>query len=319
MKLFRMMTAMLLLTGFAAVTIAKDKKYTIAVIPKGTTHIFWKAVHAGAEKAGREFGGKVIWQGPLREDDRNNQIQVVQNFISRRADAIVLAPLDSRALVRPVRNAVRRKIKVVIIDSALKWEGYVSFVATDNFKGGELCAKRLAKVMGGKGSALMMRYMEGSASTMQREKGFLAGMKKYGPGIKLVSTDQYGGATAGLAFKRAQSLLNKYGGIDGVYCPNESTTFGMLRALQTAGKAGKVKFVGFDSSDALIKALKKGEINGLALQDPFKMGYMGVKTAIEALQGKKVKKRIDTGVVLVTPENIDKPKIKLLLSPPRAK
>ena len=290
-------------------------KPKIAVVPKGTTHVFWKSIHAGAIKAGKEFGAEIIWQGPQKEDDRNMQIQVVQNFVSRKVDALVLAPLDDRALVPPVKAAKERGIKVVIIDSDLKSEDFESFVATDNHAGGKLCAKRLAEVMGGKGKALMMRYSEGSASTMNREQGFLDGMKEYAPAIELVSISQYAGATAEKAFATAQNLLNRHGDINGVFCPNESTTFGMLRALQTAGKAGKLKFVGFDSSDSLVKALEAGEIDGLAQQNPFKMGYLGVKIAIDTLGGKPVEKRVDTGVVMATKENMASPEIKALLSP----
>jgi len=294
---------------------AADKKLTIAVIPKGTTHVFWKSIHAGAVKAGKELGVEIIWQGPHKEDDRKMQIEVVQNFISRGADAIVLAPLDEVALVRPVKAAQRRKIKVVIIDSGLKSDKYSSFVATDNYQGGKLAAKRLAEVMNGTAKALMLRYAEGSASTMKREQGFLDGMKEFAPKVELVSTNQYGGVTAESAFQASQNLLNRFGAIEGIFCPNESTTFGMLRALKTAGKAGKIKFVGFDSSEPLVTALRAGEIQGLTLQNPFKMGYLGVKTAAAAIRGEKVEKRIDTGVVMVTPENMDKPDVKELISP----
>jgi len=287
----------------------------IAVIPKGTSHIFWKSIHAGAVKAGRELGLEIIWQGPEKEDDRKMQIEVVQNFISRKVDAIVLAPLDDVALVNPVKTAMARGIKVVIIDSGLQSDDYVSFAATDNYVGGKLAAKRLCEVMGNNGKALMLRYAEGSASTMKREQGFLDGMKEYAPGIDLVSTNQYGGVTAESAFKASQNLLTKFADVEGVFCPNESSTFGMLRALQTAGKAGTIKFVGFDASEPLIAALRKKEILGLTVQDPFKMGEIGVRTAVAAIRGEAVEKRIDTGVVMVTPEAMDSAEIKELLSP----
>ncbi len=304
-----------LLTGVCLAEKARAKKRTIAVIPKGTTHIFWKSVHAGAEKAARECGVDVIWQGPQKEDDRKMQIDVVQNFISRGVDAIVLAPLDEVALARPVRAANKRGIKVVIIDSGLRSKDYVSFIATDNYAGGKLAAKRLAELIGGKGNVLMMRYAEGSASTMKREQGFLDGIKEYAPKATLVSVDQYGGVTAESSFKVAQNLLNKYSKLDGIFCPNESTTFGMLRALQTSGKAGKIKFVGFDTSDLLLAALEKGELNGLTVQNPFKMGWLGVTTAVEALGGRKVEPRIDTGAVMVTKDNLNTPEIQELIRP----
>ncbi len=291
------------------------KQFRMAVIPKGTTHVFWKSIHAGAVKASRELEVDIFWQGPQKEDDRKMQIEVVQNFISRGVDAIILAPLDDVALVNPIKAAVDRGIRVVIIDSDLQSDEYESFVATDNYQGGKLAAKRLAELLDGKGKAIMLRYAEGSASTMKREQGFLDGMREEAPQVELVSTSQYGGVTAESAFQAAQNLLTRYGDIDGVFCPNESTTFGMLRALQTAGKAGKLKFVGFDSSEPLVAALKKGEIHGLTVQNPFRMGYLGVKTAYQAIRGDQVPKRIDTGVVMVTPENMNDPEMKELLSP----
>jgi len=300
---------------FGARAAAQEKKLHLAVIPKGTTHEFWKSIHAGAAKAAQELGVEITWQGPQKEDDRDMQIKVVQSFISRGVDGIVLAPLDDTALVRPAEEAVKRGIKIVIIDSDIKTGQYSSFIATDNYKGGVLGAERLGEIMGGKGKALLMRYAEGSASTMNREKGFLDTMKAKFPGIELVSTNQYGGVTAESSFQKGQDLLNKFGDVEGIYCPNESTTFGMLRALQTAGKAGKVKFVGFDSSEALIKAIRAGELNGVTIQNPFNMGYLGVKTAVAAIKGEKVEKRIDTGAKMVTKDNIDDPEIKEIMSP----
>src|SRR5438874_7334986 len=166
--------------------------YTIAVIPKGTTHEFWKSIHAGAVKAERELNGKgikteIIWKGPLKEDDRDQQIQVVENFMSRRVSGIVLAPLDSQALVKPVENATQAKVPVVIIDSGLNSEQYVSFVATDNYKGGQLAGEHLAGLLGGKGNIILLRYAVGSASTEAREAGFLDVLKKH-PEIKLISS-----------------------------------------------------------------------------------------------------------------------------------
>lgn len=293
----------------------EEQMLTIAMIPKGTTHVFWKSVHAGGIKAAKEENAQLIWQGPQKEDDRKMQIEVVQNFVSRGVDAIVLAPLDEAALVRPVRAAQDREIPVVIIDSALKSDIPKSFVATDNYAGGKRAAKCMAERIGEKDTVIMLRYMEGSASTMQREKGFLDGMNEYAPAIEIVSENQYGGATAESAFQASQNLLNRFTNVGGIFCPNESTTFGMLRALQTANRAGKVVFVGFDTSESLIAALKKGEITGLIVQNPFRMGYEGVKTAIKTVRGEDVESRIDTGAVLVTQENCEEADIVPLISP----
>ena len=315
-KKFLLLTAFAILTGISA----QAKRYKIAVIPKGTTHAYWQTVHAGAVKAAREFDVEIIWQGPLVESDRAEQIKIIQNFISRKVDAICLAPLDDNAMVRPVKMAVKAKIPVVIFDSSLNWDGYTSFVATDNFKGGYLCGKLLAKLLNNKGKVIMMRYMVGSASTDKREKGFLKAMKEAGAGIKLISINQYAGATAVTAQKKAQSLITRYRNqFDGVYCPNESSTYGMLRALEILKQAGKVKFVGFDTSQALIKGVRQDKINGVAAQKPFMMGYSAVKAAVEKLKGKKVPRVIDTGVVIVTKADLEKPEIKELINPPLKK
>jgi ribose transport system substrate-binding protein len=301
---------------------AAGKKLTIAVIPKGTTHEFWKSIHAGALKAAGELsqGGRtveVIWKGPLREDDREQQVQVVESFASQGVDGIVLAPLDDHALVRPVEEARRLNIPTVIIDSGLASDQIVSFVATDNYRGGELAAERLGALLGGKGKALLLRYQEGSASTAEREKGFLTKLQSAYPQVQLVSHDQYAGPTRDTGKRASENLLNRFGGeVQGIFTPNESSTMGMLLALQDEGRAGKVSFVGFDSSAPFIEAMKKGELHGVVLQNPFNMGYLGVKTMVDHLAGQSVPKRIDTGVALVTPDNLDDPRSQELLHPP---
>ena len=298
------------------------KKFTIAVIPKGTTHEFWKSIHAGADKAASEYAAQganveIIWKGPLREDEREGQIQVVEGFISQGISGIVLAPLDDRALTRPVEEAKRAGIPTVIIDSGLQSDQIVSFVATDNLKGGTLAADRLGELLGGKGKILMLRYQEGSASTEQREAGFMQEIKAKFPGIEVVSSNQFAGPTRDTAKAASENLLNRFGNdVQGIFTPNESSTTGMLLALQDMKLAGKVMFVGFDSSPSFVEAMRNKQMHGTVLQSPFNMGYLGVKTMVENLLGKPVEKRIDTGVALVTPDNLDDPKIKELLQPP---
>lgn len=298
------------------------KKLTIAVIPKGTTHEFWKSIHAGSIKAANELTAQgteveVIWKGPLREDDREQQIQVVEGFAAQGVSGIVLAPLDNRALVRPVADAERAGVPAVIIDSGLESEDFVSFVATDNRKGGTLAADRMGQLLNGKGKVLVLRYAEGSASTTEREEGFLSQIKEKFPEIELVSTNQYAGATRDTAKRASENLLNQFGDqVQGIFTPNESSTAGMLLALQDIGKAGKVSFVGFDSSQTFIDALNANQLHGIVVQNPFNMGYLGVRTMVESLQGKPVSKKIDTGVMLVTKDNMETPEVKALLHPP---
>lgn len=214
----------------------KAKTYRFMVIPKGTTHEHWKSVHAGAAHAAEELGNvEIVWKGPQKEDDRTEQIALVQTAAQTQVDGIVLAPLDAEALVPPVEEAVAKKIPVVIIDSALRSEQPISYVATDNYRGGVLAAERMAELLGGQGKIILMRYMVGSASTEEREKGFTDTIAKH-PGITYVSDDQYAGATSDTAQKTAQSLVTRFRGrFDGVFCPNESSTSGMLRALREAG------------------------------------------------------------------------------------
>lgn len=300
------------------------RKLTIAVIPKGTTHEFWKSIHAGALKAAGELSRdgravEIIWKGPLREDDREQQVQVVESFTSQGVDGIILAPLDANALVRPVEEARRLKIPTVIFDSGLASPEIVSYVATDNFKGGELAAERLGSLLGGKGKALLLRYQEGSASTEERERGFETKLKSAHPGVQLVSSDQYSGPTRDTAKRASENLLNRFGSrVQGIFTPNESSSMGMLLALQDEGRAGKLPFVGFDASPAFVEAMRKGQMHGIVLQNPYNMGYLAVKTMVEHLEGKQVPKVVDTGVELITPDNLDAPRSQELLNPPQA-
>ncbi len=290
-------------------------KPKIAVIPKGTTHVFWKSVEAGAKAAGEEFGVDVIWKGPLKEDDRAQQIQLVQQFVSQKVDGIALAPLDFKALVAPVKAAEAAKIPVVIIDSGLEGEpgkDFVSFIATNNEQGGRLGGEQLAKIMGGKGRVVLLRYQVGSASTDNREKGCLGALKAV-KDIQILSDNRYAGATAGEAKTAALNMIDQIKQADGVFCPNESSTMGMLLALRQEGLVGKIKFVGFDASPPLVKALTDGEIQALVVQNPRKMGYEAVKTLAKHLKGETVEKTIDTGVVVVTKENMADPAIKPLI------
>jgi ribose transport system substrate-binding protein len=298
------------------------KKLRIAVIPKGTTHEFWKSVHAGAVKASRELDVEIVWKGPLKEDDLKSQIDLVQSFTAQRVSGIALAPLNDKALVASVNQAARAGTPVVIFDSALSAGNFVSFVATDNRAAGRMAGERLAKLVGNPGKVAVLRYQEGSASTREREEGFLEAVKAH-PGIEIVSDNQYGGATTESAFSAAESLLiakdAKNGKLQGVFTPNESTTFGMLLALEKSKVAGKVRFVGFDASDKLVKAVEAQAIDALVLQDPFKMGYLAVKTLVEHLKGKPQLPRTDTGAQVVDQQNLSDPAVRQVVKPDLAK
>jgi ribose transport system substrate-binding protein len=300
---------------------AGEKPLRIAVVPKGTTHEFWKAVHAGAVKASKELKVEIVWKGPLKEDDLKSQVDLVQSFTAQGVSGMVLAPLNDSALQVPVKAAVRSGVPVVIFDSDLKGNEHASFVATDNKAAGRLAGEKLGTLLGGKGNVVLLRYQEGSASTHNREEGFLEGIRKF-PEIKLVSDNQYAGATTETAFSASENVLLAQnagkGRVQGVFCPNESSTFGMLLALEKAGLAGKLRFVGFDSSSKLIEGVRAGKIDGLILQNPFNMGYLAVRTMVQHLKKEKVETRIDTGSSFIDKANMDQPEMKALLSPPLA-
>lgn len=297
---------------------AKSGQLSIAVIPKGTTHIYWKSVEAGANKAASELGVKVTFIGPQREDDRSQQIDLVTNQALQN-DAIVLAPLDAVALRDSVKSVADKGKPVVIIDSNLADSGsfITSYVATDNREGGRIAARRITELLAGHGKVAVLRYAQGSASTEQREEGFLEEIKK-SPGIEVVSSEQFSGATASQAQDVATNLLTRLASADGlsiqgIFCSNQTNSYGMLQALRGKNLGGKVKFVGFDCDATFIDALKKGEMQGTVLQDPLNMGYLGVKTAVAKLKGEKVEAVIDTGATLVTAENMGEEKVAALI------
>lgn len=303
---------------------AAEPNYTIAVIPMGTTHEYWKMIHAGALKAQAEFKAQgvnvdIIWKGPLREDDRDQQVQVVENFIGRRVSGMVLAPLDHRALVAPVEQAAAAGIPVAIVDSGLDSKAPVSYIATDNHAGGQLAARRLGELLHGHGNVILLRVQVGSGSSEAREAGFLEELAAKFPAIKVISSNQHGGATRETAMAASQNLLNRFGPqVNGIFTPNESTQAGMLLALSNAGLGGgKVKLVGFANSAAFADAFKRNDLQGMVLQDPVKMGYLGVKTIVQVLRGEKVPPVIDTGVYLATAENLTDPTIVGLMKLPQ--
>jgi ribose transport system substrate-binding protein len=281
----------------------------------GTTHEFWKSVHAGARTAALELGAEVIWKGPLKEDDRNEQMQIYETLAGAGVDAFVLSPIDDRALLRPVAEARRSGIPTVIFNTALKGNEHIAFIATDNEQGGVLAARAVGRLTGGRGRLILVRVTEGVEGTRMREEGFLATLRAESPLIDVLSSNQYGGTTTETAYQTMENLLSRFGQVDAVFTPNESTTFGCLRALQDHGLAGKIVHIGFDSSAKLIDALEKGDLQGLVLQDPFSMGYLSLKTAVAHLRGEAYQRTVATTVVLATTDNMHEPSIERLLRP----
>ena len=294
---------------------AKVDRYKIAVLPKGLVHQFWLTVNAGAEAAGKDFNAEIIWKGPEKETDVAKQIGIVEDMISRDVDAIVMAACDENALVSVLKKAADAGIPVVTIDSGVKSDVPITFVATDNIKGAQMAADALARLIGEEGEVGLIPFVAGAATSEMREQGFIDGLQRY-PRIKLVAK-QYSQSDVAKGMAVTEDMMTANPKLKGIFAANESGAMGAAQALNVAGKTGAVKLVAFDASDEEIAALKKGAIQALIVQNPFRMGYDGVKAAIDHLQGKPVEKRIDTGVTAVTLENLDAPEIHKLLYPLR--
>jgi ribose transport system substrate-binding protein len=304
-------------------------KYRLAVIPKGLTQEFWQSVHRGAERAAADLQAQyglavaVLWDGPLKENDAQEQVSIIERNVARRVSGLVLAPQHRETMVPPVERAVQQGVPVVIIDSGLaRPDLYLKYVATDNYAGGRLAARRLLDVLAKDGKPapklVLFRYQVGSESTEQREKGFEDAVAEAiqkqqqagGPTITWLSKDVYAGVTVDSAEREAGPLLGRLKGqqIDGIFAPNESSATGMLNALRSQGLLGKVKVVAFDSSEPLLQAIEEGGLDSSVVQDPYAMGYLGVWVLVQHLEGYDVspdgKKELSTGEYLLTKDNL---------------
>ncbi|MDE1462254.1 substrate-binding domain-containing protein [Spartinivicinus poritis] len=286
-------------------------KYTIAVIPKSTNHIYWDYVHVGAKQAAKELNINISWAGP--RDESQSQVGYVQRMLESNISALVIAPNHQSNLVPITEQLVASGVKVVLIDSGMDGSGYSSFIATDNYQAGSQAGEYLAKLLNQQGHIMLLRYKQGNSSTMLREQGFLDTMKKY-PGLTLVY-DDYVGTSVGSTYHTLLRVFKNIPKVDGIFAPNESSTTGLIRALKKKGLSSKVKTVGFDISQELAKAIKRGKLNGTMLQQPIEIGYLGVKQAYEILENKAKtnKEKIFTEAILITRKNINSKDIKPLL------
>jgi ribose transport system substrate-binding protein len=290
-----------------------EAKYKIAVVPKGTAHAFWKTVEAGAEQAGSELGANILWKGPAEETDVAGQVAIIEDFINQKVDAIVMAACDAKALVPKVQQAIKAGIPVITIDSGIDPNEALSFVATDNVKGASEGAKKMAELIGDEGQIGVIPFVKGAATSDMREKGFVDEIAKH-PKIKVVST-LYSQSDAQKGMTAAENMLTGNPKLKGIFAANEPGAVGAAQAVKQRGMAGKVKIVAFDGAEAEIEGLKDGTIQALIVQNPFKMGYEGVKAAIAAIKKETVEKRIDTGVAVITKENMATPEMEKILYP----
>lgn len=306
-----------LVGGAAAALLATgcggEKKRVIGVVPKGRAHLFWQSVQAGAIAASREAGVEISWNGPATETDFNGQLQIIDSMINRRVDAICLAPIDKKAMVSAVERAAAQKIPVVIFDSPVDTDKFVSQVATDNYAAGAMAAERMGEILGGKGDVVMVAVQPGAASTMARESGFEETIAKKFPDIKIVDK-RFGMADYAKSLAVAENMLTAFPKVAGLFASNESSAAGAAQALR-ARTAMKVKMVGFDSSAPLLEDLRKGLIDSLVVQQPFQMGYQSVMAAVNYLAGKEVVKVNNLAPKLVTAQNVDSPEMQELVNP----
>ena len=287
----------------------------IAVIVKTTNSNFWQNVNKGATDAMKEVKEfSMTFQGPASEQNINDEVAMVENAVNRKVAGIVLAPSDPEALIPAVKKAWEAKIPVVILDSLLADAGkdyYKSFLATDNKAAGELCAKALIDKIGKEGKIAVMSYVAGVGSEIGRVGGFKDYIAKNSK-LQIVGT-YYSQAQMATALNQTTDVLAANTDLKGIFGANEPTAVGMGRALQQSGKAGKVAAIGFDGNVDLQNFVKDGTIAAIAVQGSYQMGNMGVKTVIDAINGKSVPKFVNTGVVMVTKQNIEKPEAKNVL------
>ena len=287
-------------------------KKVIGVVPQGRSHLFWQSIHAGAEAAARETGVEIIWNGPASETDYNGQLQIIDAMINRRVDAIAVSPIDRKAMVSVVERAARENIPVIIFDSAIDTELYTARVATDNYQAGRLAARRMGEILQGKGEVAVVAVRPGGASTLLREGGFEDGIREGFPGISVVDK-RFGLADFAKSLEVAENMLTAHPNLKALFASNESSTVGAARALMSR-KSG-VQLVGFDSSPSLLEDVKAGRIDSLVVQDPFRMGYESVMTAVRKFKGESVVKITALPPVLVTRDNLNDPAIQKLLNP----
>ncbi len=302
-----------LLVCLLAVSCNRSQKPVVGVVPKGASHIFWQTVHAGAIKAGREFGFDIEWNAPTLEVDSARQIEIVDSMVNRRLAGIVLAPIDRKALVAVVERAAKAGIPVAIFDSALDSATPVSYVATDNAEGGRMAARRMGEVCGGKGKVAVIGFMPGSASTMERERGFEEELKAKFPAMQIVAM-QYGSADRAKAMALTENVLAAHPDLAGVFADNESSSAGAVQALKSR-QARQVKMVAFDASEQLVNDLRDGWIDSLVVQDPFRMGYEATRAVGQTRRGETAAKTIDSGSRLITREQLADAAVKEFLFP----
>ena len=304
----------LALAALSMLACQRSQKTVIGVVPKATSHVFWLAVHAGAAAAGKDLGVQIDWNGPPTETDFSRQIQIVDSLVARRVDGLAVAAADRNALIGPVDRAMKAGIPVTVFDSGLDSENYTTFVATNNYEGGQMAARKLAELIGKKGKVAVVLHAPGSGSTMDRERGFHDAMAKEFPLIQ-IAAEQFGMSDRAKALAAAENMLAANPDLNGMFASSEPSSVGAALAIKGRNLGGTIRFVAFDSSDVLAEDLKTGIIDAIVVQDPFKIGYEAVRTVVDKIRGGNPPKRMDLSARVVTREDLAKPDVRKLLFP----
>ncbi|MGK0236845.1 MAG: ribose transport system substrate-binding protein [Candidatus Pelagisphaera sp.] len=313
-RIFVMTVSVLIGTTF--IYSADDlQEISIAVVPKGTNKERWKAIHEGAMKASKELAKEglvvnILWKGNL-DPDRNEQIQVVDTFTGQRLSGILVASIGEDQFSGEVHVDANSDLPMIYIDDGLDAQRAISYVATDNFQGGAIAADRIGQLMEGVGNVVVVRHRQGDSNTEAREAGFIERIKSRYPSIRLISMDQHVGNNVEKANNVAEYLLNRYGRrLNAVFASSAVGTDAMLTGLRNFNLTEQVHLVGYEASVTSLEAIKSGEIKGLVVSNPYRMGYLGVTTLVDNIQGGNIPTIVDTGVTLVTQSNIDSSEVR---------
>lgn len=280
---------------------------TITLVQGIANEPFYISMYCGAKAAAASAGVKLTVQAPA-EWDVSQQTEIVDAVAANQPSAVLIAPVDKDAMAAPIRQLASNDSKVILVDTDLTDTSIgLSRISSDNKLGGELGARSLAALIGDKGKVLLLSTVRGTATTDARVEGFKSEMKKH-PGISIVG-EQYPGDDAAKAQDTVTSTLSAHPDLAGIFAANLVTGEGASTALQGTGKVGAVKLVEFDASPKQVEALRAGSVQALISQEPLKIGQQGVEQAVAALDGKEVKKQIQTELVAVTKDNVDDPKV----------
>jgi ribose transport system substrate-binding protein len=304
-----------------AATATAQTKLTIPIIVKDITSFYWQTVLAGARKAGQDLGVNVPELGAQSEFDIDGQISILNNAVSSNPAAVVIAPTQYVGLGKPIDEAAK-KLKIIGIDSAVDSKALTSFLTTDNEQAGRIAADILAERIqktyaDAEGDVALITSLPGVASLDQRAKGFKEQLAaKYGALSIVAEKVADGQESTGREIMTEIIAANPE--LRGVFASNLTMARGAGQAVaesKTNKTGDKINLVGFDWDDQLVKLLQDGTIAALVVQDPFRMGYDGIKTALAASKGEQVPANVDTGANVVTKANINSARSQELLNP----